>query len=216
MERPPAASAVENLNNRMANMAVRQPAALFSHPIRGGLAPGQPLPKVNLDPRAGTPIFISLADGSAFVTGSNIITNGLSNDPNVARNPLATGSATLADLISEIGGEAVIELPNTDVTGKLFWPILQWMDYHFQVPLKEETRQEKYDLNFFNPWDLELFQQYSLDELKQLIIASNYLDVRPLTEYIAKYIAKSIQDLPQEKIAEYLELPIEPEAVEVK
>lgn len=214
MERPPTQANVSEVNRKMSNLTVNEPWSLYSSIIEGGLPPGQPLPVVKIDPRAGTPIFISLADGSAFVTGSNIINNGISAKGDNTENPQATGSVTLHDLVSDVGNQAVIELPNKDITAKVFWPILQWMDYHFQAPLKPQTRDEKYNLDFFDPFDFSLLQQYNPEELKELIVASDYLDVRNLTDLFAKYIAKVIQDLPQDAIAKYLDLPQQPEQVQ--
>ena len=93
----------------------------------------------------------------------------------------------------------IIPLPN--VTGKILKKVIEYWDWHFKhpFPVNEEEEKDKKTTDDIIPWDLD-FCMVDKVILFDLILAANYLDVRPLLNLACKTVANMIKDKTPEEI----------------
>lgn len=98
-------------------------------------------------------------------------------------------------------GETETPIPLTNVTGALLKKILEYCQYHREHPLdapadgaKEERR-----LDDIIPWD-QAFCNVDQPTLFGLILAANYLDIKPLLDLTCKTVALLIKGKTPEEI----------------
>lgn len=103
------------------------------------------------------------------------------------QNRIECGNLRLPD----IGADQTIPLPN--VTGKILQKVIAYCQYHLEhpTPVSEEKKDEK-RTDDISPWDLE-FCKVDQATLFELILAANYLDIRPLLDLTCKTVANMIK-----------------------
>jgi len=116
-------------------------------------------------------------------------------------NSIATMSVTIKHMIEDIGeasSETPIPLPN--VTGKILEKVIQYCQYHHDHPdpPSEEKKDEKRTDDII-PWDQE-FCKVDQATLFELILAANYLDIKPLLDLTCKTVANMIKGKTPEEI----------------
>lgn len=102
-------------------------------------------------------------------------------------------------LFADIGEtEAPIPLPN--VTGKILQKVIEYARYHHEhpTPVTEEKKDEKRTDDII-PWDQE-FCKVDQSTLFELILAANYLDIKPLLDVTCKTVANMIKGKTPEEI----------------
>lgn len=99
----------------------------------------------------------------------------------------------LTQPLLDIGADQVIPLPN--VTGKILQKVITYCQYHLEhpTPVSEEKKDEK-RTDDISPWDLE-FCKVDQATLFELILAANYLDIRPLLDLTCKTVANMIKGM---------------------
>jgi S-phase kinase-associated protein 1 len=107
----------------------------------------------------------------------------------VAEN-VATLSGTVRDLIEDAGIDNPIPLPN--VTGQVLGKVLEYCTYHTEHPVEGDD---------LCPWDVDFFK-VDQSALFELVLAANYMDIRPLLEAACKTIADMIKGKTPEQIRE--------------
>ena len=107
-------------------------------------------------------------------------------------------SETVSNLIEEVGTGGPIPLPN--VTGNILAKIVTYCRHHVNdpVPVDVDPEEAKRTDNI-SPWDLE-FCDVDQPTLFELILAANYLDIRPLLEVTCKTVANMIKNQTPEEI----------------
>jgi S-phase kinase-associated protein 1 len=92
----------------------------------------------------------------------------------------------------------VIPLPN--VTGKILSKVIEYCKYHLEhlTPVSEEKKEEKITENI-SPWDQD-FCKVEQNTLFELILAANYLDIKPLLDLTCKTVANMLKGKTPEEI----------------
>ena len=111
---------------------------------------------------------------------------------------VAQMSETVKNLIQDTGIDAPIPLPN--VTGKILTKVVEYCQYHTEHPTTttEEKKDEKRTDDII-PWDQE-FCKVDQATLFELILAANYLDIKPLLDLTCKTVANMIKGKTPEEI----------------
>ncbi|KAH3732118.1 cytosolic glycoprotein FP21 [Pelomyxa schiedti] len=101
---------------------------------------------------------------------------------------IAKMSVTIKNMLDDLGEtNAPIPLPN--VTVKILNKVLEYCTYHHANPSPDDKRDEKERrLDDIAPWDLE-YTKVDQETLFQLILAANYLDIKPLLDLTCKTVA---------------------------
>jgi S-phase kinase-associated protein 1 len=111
---------------------------------------------------------------------------------------VAQMSETIRNLIEDTGADAPIPLPN--VTGKILAKVVEYAKYHTEhpTPVSEDKRDEKRTDDII-PWDQD-FCKVDQATLFELILAANYLDIKPLLDLTCKTVANMIKGKTPEEI----------------
>lgn len=118
------------------------------------------------------------------------------------QSKLAEMSMTVKNMISDIPPEEVasspIPLPN--VSGKILEKIIEYCKYHYDnpTPPTDEKKDERRTDDII-PWDQD-FCKVDQATLFELILAANYLDIKPLLDLTCKTIANMIKGKTPEEI----------------
>eukprot|EP01118_Nematostelium_gracile_P015340 TRINITY_DN612_c0_g1_i1.p1 TRINITY_DN612_c0_g1~~TRINITY_DN612_c0_g1_i1.p1 ORF type:complete len:162 (+),score=41.45 TRINITY_DN612_c0_g1_i1:63-548(+) len=110
-------------------------------------------------------------------------------------------SVTIKNMLEDmegVGSENAIPLPN--VTGKILQKVIEYCKYHIEhpTPATEEKKDEKRTDDII-PWDQE-FCKVDQATLFELILAANYLDIKPLLDLTCKTVANMIKGKTPEEI----------------
>jgi len=112
---------------------------------------------------------------------------------------LAEMSVTIKNMLEDIpDNETPIPLPN--VTGKILQKVIEYWKYHNEHPTapQEPEKEKERRTDDIIPWDQE-FCQVDQATLFELILAANYLDIKPLLDLTCKTVANMIKGkTPQE------------------
>jgi S-phase kinase-associated protein 1 len=119
---------------------------------------------------------------------------------------VANASETLKNLIEEAGITKVIPLPN--VTGKILVKVVEYCKYHIEHPPAEGAADAPADekrTDDLTGWDLDFFK---VDQatLFELILAANYLDIKPLLDGGCKTVANQIKGKTPEEIRKHFNI----------
>ena len=98
---------------------------------------------------------------------------------------IITRSATLKNLVEDVGTDCTIPIPNVD--SKSFKKILEYLSHH-----KSDTKD--------GAWDTEFTAQMTQDDLFELLLATNFLDIESLMNLLCSAAAglmkeKSVEEL---------------------
>lgn len=112
---------------------------------------------------------------------------------------VARMSGTIKDLIgdADIYAADFQGIPLANMTGKVLWKILSYLQFHFENPAMAE---QKTDPNSqISDWDVEFFK---VDQtlLFNIILAANYLDTASLLDMACKTIANTLKGKTPEEI----------------
>ncbi|TIB02278.1 hypothetical protein E3P94_01058 [Wallemia ichthyophaga] len=114
---------------------------------------------------------------------------------------IAERSVLIKNMLEDIGeSEHPIPLPN--VTSNVFKKVLEYCDHHRNDPLpstddnSDEQRKRTTDIN---EWD-QKFIQVDQEMLFEIILAANYLDIKPLLDVGCKTVANMIKGKTPEEI----------------
>jgi len=114
---------------------------------------------------------------------------------------VAQMSVTIKNMLEDmegVGSDAAIPLPN--VTGKILAKVIEYCKWHLEhpTPASEEKKDEKRTDDII-PWDLD-FCKVDQATLFELILAANYLDIKPLLDLTCKTVANMIKGKTPEEI----------------
>jgi len=115
--------------------------------------------------------------------------------------PIAEMSVTIKNMLEDIPeseSDTAIPLPN--VNGKIMAKVVEYCRYHkdHPTPVSEEKKDEKRTDDII-PWDLE-FCKVDQSTLFELILAANYLDIKPLLDLTCKTVANMMKGKTPEEI----------------
>jgi len=111
---------------------------------------------------------------------------------------IASMSVTIKHMLEDIGdSDTPIPLPN--VNGYILEKVIEYCRYHHEHPsLPSEEKDEKRTDDII-PWDRE-FCKVDQPTLFELILAANYLDIKPLLDVTCKTVANMIKGKTPEEI----------------
>eukprot|EP01111_Echinosteliopsis_oligospora_P015058 TRINITY_DN582_c0_g1_i1.p1 TRINITY_DN582_c0_g1~~TRINITY_DN582_c0_g1_i1.p1 ORF type:complete len:162 (-),score=48.32 TRINITY_DN582_c0_g1_i1:57-542(-) len=113
--------------------------------------------------------------------------------PNVAQM-----SVTIKNMLDDIGdSEAPIPLPN--VTGYILEKVIEYLRYHHEHPDPVVEEKDEKRTDNIGQWDKE-FCNVDQPTLFELILAANYLDIKPLLDVTCKTVANMIKGKTPEEI----------------
>ncbi len=112
---------------------------------------------------------------------------------------IAEKSVLLKNMLEDVGeSDNAIPLPN--VTGPILQKVLEWCTHHRSdppPPPEDEIKQRPTD--DIDEWDAE-FCKVDQGTLFELILAANYLDIKPLLDLTCKTVANMIKGKSPEEI----------------
>lgn len=106
------------------------------------------------------------------------------------------------DSSTEHSTDDVVDVPLPNVMGDTLKTVIEWCKYHHENPEpKSEPTDEKPKtcMNEISPWDKN-FVPTEQKPLFDLILAANYLDIKPLLEITCKTVANMIKGKTPEEI----------------
>lgn len=109
----------------------------------------------------------------------------------------ANMSETMRNLIEDSGIEAAIPLPN--VTGTILAKVIEFCKYHVENPTPPAPAGEEKRTDDICSWDQD-FAKVDQPTLFELILAANYLDIKPLLDLACKTVANMIKGKTPEEI----------------
>jgi S-phase kinase-associated protein 1 len=111
---------------------------------------------------------------------------------------VAKMSETVKHMIEDIGSDAAIPLPN--VTGTILKKVIEYCTYHLEHPVPAADEKKDFQrTDDIIPWDQE-FCKVEQATLFELILAANYMDIRPLLDLTCKTVANMIKGKTPEEI----------------
>ncbi|KAJ1999869.1 E3 ubiquitin ligase complex SCF subunit scon-3 [Coemansia thaxteri] len=113
---------------------------------------------------------------------------------------VALQSVLIKNLLEDIGeSDEAIPLPN--VAGKVLEKIIEYCEHHMDdpPPIQDEFDEIPKRSDDIEPWD-ENFIKVDQELLFEILLASNYMDIKPLLELGCKTVANMIRNKSAEEI----------------
>eukprot|EP01105_Mastigella_eilhardi_P025587 TRINITY_DN700_c0_g1_i1.p1 TRINITY_DN700_c0_g1~~TRINITY_DN700_c0_g1_i1.p1 ORF type:complete len:149 (+),score=56.20 TRINITY_DN700_c0_g1_i1:397-843(+) len=96
-------------------------------------------------------------------------------------------------------GEVAAPVPLPNVNFKILSKVVDYCKYHHENPSPDDKKEDSKRLDDISPWDKK-FTEVDQDTLFQLILAANYLDIKPLLDLTCKTVALMIKGKSPEEI----------------
>ncbi|GMS98618.1 hypothetical protein PENTCL1PPCAC_20793, partial [Pristionchus entomophagus] len=98
-----------------------------------------------------------------------------------------------------------IPLPN--VKGDTLEKVIKYLTHHKDDPVKEEKEDDgEKDSTKIDQWDVEFLKQVDQPALFEILLASNYLDIKGLLESCCKTVANMIKGKSAEEIRKHFNI----------
>ena len=114
-------------------------------------------------------------------------------------------SETIKDVIDDTGSENSIPLSQIDT--QTFEQLVKYMTHHTKHP--EDHLNHKDVLDDISEWDIEYCSNLDNELLFKVILACNYLDIKPLLQLTCKTVAQKIKGKTPDEIKKALDFKIE-------
>lgn len=117
----------------------------------------------------------------------------------------ALNSETIRHLVEDAGTDDTIPLSN--VTGKVLEKVVVFLN-EYTAPVVEEDTQKEKRTDDLTPWELDFFK---VDQamLFELILAANYLDIKPMLDTACKTVANMIKGKTPEEIRKTFNIKVD-------
>ena len=115
---------------------------------------------------------------------------------------VACQSVTIKNMLDDFGGETETPIPLHNVAAKILTKVVAYCTYHDAnpTPVVAEGDAKKQDPDGgILPWDKD-FCNVDKETLFALILAANYLDIKPLLDVTCKTVANMIKGKTPEEI----------------
>ena len=112
---------------------------------------------------------------------------------------IAEKSVLLKNMLEDVG-ESDMAIPLPNVTGPILKKVVDWCTHHrtdANPPVEDELKQRSAD--DIDEWDAD-FCKVDQGTLFELILAANYLDIKPLLDLTCKTVANMIKGKTPEEI----------------
>lgn len=110
-------------------------------------------------------------------------------------------STTLANLLSDLGDAQGSPIPLHNVTHSIMTKIVSYCEYHYQFPTppSDDEKKDERRTDDIIPWDKE-FCAVDQSTLFEMILAANFLEIKPLLDLTCKTVANMIKGKTPEEI----------------
>lgn len=97
------------------------------------------------------------------------------------------------------GIEGDFEVPTPNVRSAVLKPVLEWCEHHKDTVFPDEEDEDARRTLPIGDWD-QAFLQVDQEMLYEIILAANYLNIRPLLDAGCKVVAEMIRNKSPEEI----------------
>jgi len=133
---------------------------------------------------------------------SNVITL-ISNDGVAIQvdRQVAERSMLIVNMMEDLGEAAGAEVPIPNVNESVLKKVIEWCEHHKNDPPAaiEDDSDSRKKTTDIDEWD-QKFMQVDQEMLFEIILASNYLDIKPLLDVGCKTVANMIKGKSPEEI----------------
>ncbi|KAI9184477.1 hypothetical protein H9P43_003530 [Blastocladiella emersonii ATCC 22665] len=116
---------------------------------------------------------------------------------------VANRSVLLKNMLEDVGDDADTEIPIPNVTARVLKKVIEYCEHHKNDPLpnpdEEEDTEERRRSDDIDEWDSE-YITVEQEMLFEIILAANYLDIKPLLDLGCKTVANMIKGKTTEEI----------------
>jgi len=113
---------------------------------------------------------------------------------------VATQSVTIRNMLEDLGSDTDVPIPLHNVTAKILKKVVDYSKHHVEHPTpKADDKKDEKKTDDILPWDKE-FTNVDQATLFELILAANYLDIKPLLDLTCKTVANMIKGKTPEEI----------------
>ncbi|KFZ00624.1 hypothetical protein V500_00982 [Pseudogymnoascus sp. VKM F-4518 (FW-2643)] len=112
----------------------------------------------------------------------------------------------LANMFEDLDPSTDEAVPIPEVTGDVLKKVIEWCEHHKDDPLPEVNPDYRRMIADIEYWD-QKFLQVDEKMFFDIIMASNYLDIKPLLDVCCKTVANMIQGKSPEEIRRTLNIP---------
>eukprot|EP01121_Diplochlamys_sp_Union-15-3_P006053 TRINITY_DN164_c0_g1_i3.p1 TRINITY_DN164_c0_g1~~TRINITY_DN164_c0_g1_i3.p1 ORF type:complete len:169 (+),score=34.13 TRINITY_DN164_c0_g1_i3:96-602(+) len=115
---------------------------------------------------------------------------------------VASMSVTIKNMLEDLSPDSDTPIPLPNVSGKILEKVIDYCKYHYEHPTpssddKKDAGEKRTD--DIIPWDQD-FCKVDQATLFELILAANYLDIKPLLDLTCKTVANMIKGKTPEEI----------------
>jgi len=114
---------------------------------------------------------------------------------------VANMSVTIKNMLEDLGNSSDVAIPLHNVTNKILQKVVEYCKHQVEHPTPKVDDKKDGDKNTtdISPWD-ETFCKVDQATLFELILAANYLDIKPLLDLTCKTVANMIKGKTPEEI----------------
>jgi len=127
----------------------------------------------------------------------------VSNDgvPIKVERAVAERSMLIVNMMEDLGESAGAEVPIPNVNESVLKKVIEWCDHHKNDPpvTADDDSDSRKKTTDIEEWD-QKFMQVDQEMLFEIILASNYLDIKPLLDVGCKTVANMIKGKSPEEI----------------
>jgi len=127
----------------------------------------------------------------------------VSNDqvPVKVDRQVAVKSVLIKNMIDDLGEGATTEVPIPNVNESVLKKVIEWCEHHKNdaTPVGDDDSDSRKKTTDIEEWD-QKFMQVDQEMLFEIILASNYLDIKPLLDVGCKTVANMIKGKSPEEI----------------
>lgn len=139
-----------------------------------------------------------MSDGKGPSTITLVSNDGV---PIVVNRQVAERSMLIVNMMEDLGEGAGTEVPIPNVNESVLKKVIEWCEHHRNDPPASadddsDSRKKTTDID---EWD-QKFMQVDQEMLFEIILASNYLDIKPLLDVGCKTVANMIKGKSPEEI----------------
>merc|ERR1711934_154701 len=136
----------------------------------------------------------SLACVSRMVNTEKLVLKSNDNKTFEVEREIAEMSLTIKNLVEDIGEALTDEIPLPNVSGTILEKVLLYCRHHHENPSQDDKKSGE-----ISGWDKE-FCEVPQAILFDLILAANYLDIKPLLDLTCKTVADMIRGKNPEEV----------------
>lgn len=116
----------------------------------------------------------------------------------------------LADTDYDYEESDPIPLPN--VKSEAFNKVIEWIEHHRDTTFPDDEDEDARKAAPLDAWDKDFLKNVSDDMLYDIILAANYLNIRPLLDAGCKTVAEMIRGKSADEIRRIFNIPVETQA----